>query len=112
MEQIEKTRTQRSAFVDNHQIVNVDDHISIMIMTVNDFEAMGDMMSSDEMKAWDADNGFVDVVYTYGGNDGVACYTRQDLALCFLDNVMGHRHHLVHGRPKHCFNLACLNKSL
>ena len=49
--QVEKTRPQWSAFVDNHQIAKVDDHSSIMIMKVNDFEAMGAMMSSDEMKA-------------------------------------------------------------
>ena len=33
-----------------------------MIMKVNDFEAMGSMMSSDEMKAWDAEKGCVDVI--------------------------------------------------
>ena len=35
-----------------------------MIMNVTDFEAMGAMMSSDEMKAWDAENGCVDMIYT------------------------------------------------
>ena len=50
-------------FVENHHIAKVDDHSSIMIMKVNDFEAMGAMMSSDEMKAWDAENGCVDVIY-------------------------------------------------
>ncbi len=47
--QVEKTRPQWSAFVDNHHIAKIDDHSSIMIMKVNDFEAMGAMMSSDEM---------------------------------------------------------------
>ena len=61
--QAEKTRPQWSAFVDNHHIVKVDDHSSIMIMKVNDFEAMGAMMSSDEMEAWDTANGCVDVIY-------------------------------------------------
>ena len=51
--QVEKTRPQWSAFVDNHHIAKVDD-----------FEAMGAMMSSDEMKAWDAKNGCLDVIYT------------------------------------------------
>ena len=51
--QVEKTRAQWSAFVDNYHIAKVDDHSSIMIMKVNDFEAMGAIMSSDEMKAWD-----------------------------------------------------------
>ena len=63
MAQVEKTRPQWSAFVDKHHIAKVDDHSSIMIMKVNDFEAMGAMMSSDEMKAWDAENGCVDVIY-------------------------------------------------
>ena len=62
--QVEKTRPQWSAFVDKHHIAKVDDHSSIMIMKVNDFEAMGAMMSADEMKAWDAENGCVDVTYT------------------------------------------------
>ena len=35
--QVEKTRPQWSAFVDNHHIAKVDDHSSIMIMKVNDF---------------------------------------------------------------------------
>ena len=63
MAQVEKTRPQWSAFVDEHHIAKVDDHSSIMIMKVNDFEAMGAMMSSGEMKAWDAENGCVDVIY-------------------------------------------------
>ena len=63
MAQVEKTRPQWPAFVDKHHIAKVDDHSSIMIMKVNDFEAMGAMMSSDEMKAWDAENGCVDVIY-------------------------------------------------
>ncbi len=61
--QAEKTRPQWSTFVDNHHIAKVDDQSSIMIMKVNDFEAMGAIMSSDEMKAWDTANGCVDVIY-------------------------------------------------
>lgn len=64
MAQVEKSRPEWSRFVDGHHIAKVDDHSSIMIMNVTDFEAMGAMMSSDEMKAWDAANGCVDVVYT------------------------------------------------
>ncbi len=52
MAQVEKTRPEWSAFVDKHHIAKVDD-----------FEAMGALMSSDEMKAWDAENGCVDVIY-------------------------------------------------
>ena len=61
--QVEKTQPQWSAFVDGHHIATVDDHSSIMMMNVTDFDAMGAMMSSDEMKAWDAENGCVDMVY-------------------------------------------------
>ena len=64
MAQVEKSRPEWSHFVDGHHIAKVDDHSLIMIMNVTDFEAMGAMMSSDEMKAWDAANGCVDVVYT------------------------------------------------
>ena len=63
MAQVEKTRPQWSAFVDTHHIANVDDHISIILMKVDDFEAMDAMMSSDEMKAWDAESVCVDVIY-------------------------------------------------
>lgn len=58
-----KTRPQWAPFVESHHIAKIDDHSSIMIMQVTDFEAMGEMMSSDEMKAWDAENGCVDVIY-------------------------------------------------
>ena len=63
MAQVEKTRPQWSAFVDTHHIANVDDHISIILMKVDDFEAMDAIMSSDEMKAWDAESVCVDVIY-------------------------------------------------
>lgn len=58
-----KTGPHWSAFVDKHHIAKVDDHSSIMIKKVNDFEAMSAMMSSNQMKAWDAENGCVDVIY-------------------------------------------------
>ena len=50
MAQVEKTRPQWSAFVDKHNIAKVDDNISIMIMKVNDFEAM-DKISAVREKA-------------------------------------------------------------
>ncbi len=62
--QVEKTRPQWSAFVDNRHIAKVNDHSSIMIIEFNDFKSMAAMMSSDEMKAWNAGNGCVDVSYT------------------------------------------------
>jgi hypothetical protein len=62
--QLEKTQPQWSPFVESYRIAKVDDHSSILMMNVTDFEAMGAMMSSDEMKAWDAENGCVDVIYS------------------------------------------------
>ena len=61
---VRKTRPKWSAFVDNHHIAKIDDHSSIVIMRVDDIKAMGAVMSSDEMKVWDAASGCVDVIYT------------------------------------------------
>ena len=52
-----------SRFVDEYQIAKVDDHNSIMLMNVLDFEAMEAFMTTDEMKAWDAEHGCKDTVY-------------------------------------------------
>ena len=53
-----------SRFVDEYQIAKVDDHNSIMLMNVLDFEAMEAFMTTDEMKAWDAEHGCRDTVYS------------------------------------------------
>ncbi len=52
-----------SRFVDNYQIAKVDEHNAIMLMNVLDFEAMEAFMTTDEMKAWDTENGCEDTVY-------------------------------------------------
>ena len=52
-----------SKFVDNYQIAKVDDHNAIILMNVLDFEAMEAFMTTDEMKAWDTENGCEDAVY-------------------------------------------------
>ncbi len=52
-----------SQFADNYQIAKVDDHNAIMLMNVLDFEAMEAFMTTDEMKAWDTENGCEDTVY-------------------------------------------------
>ena len=52
-----------SQFVDNYQIAKVDEHNAIMLMNVLDFEAMEAFMTTDEMKAWDAEYGCEDTVY-------------------------------------------------
>ena len=60
---VEKTQSEWSQLVDGYHIAKVDDHKSVMVMNIIDFEALGAFMSSDEMKAWDAENGCIDNVY-------------------------------------------------
>ena len=50
-------------FVKEYELVKVNDHKSIFMGHITDFEAMGELMSSPEMKKWDEDNGCVDTVY-------------------------------------------------
>ena len=57
-------KSQWSKFVDDYQIAKVDEHNSIMVMNVLDFEAMEAFMATDEMRAWDVDQGCVDIVYS------------------------------------------------
>ena len=57
-------KSQWSKFVDDYQIAKVDEHYSKMVMNVLDFEAMEAFMTTDKMKAWDADHGCVDIVYS------------------------------------------------
>ena len=52
-----------SQFVDGYQIAKVDEHNSIMVINVLDFEAMEAFMTTDEMKAWDAEYSCIDTVY-------------------------------------------------
>ena len=53
-----------SQFVGDYQIAKVDEHNSIMLMNVLDFDAMEAFMTADEMKAWDAEHGCRDTVYS------------------------------------------------
>ena len=57
-------KSQWSKFVDDYQIAKVDEHNSIMVMNVLDFDAMEAFMTNDEMRAWDTDHGCVDIVYS------------------------------------------------
>ena len=56
-------KSQWSKFGDDYQIAKVDEHYSIMVMNVLDFEAMAAFLTTDEMREWDADHGCVDMVY-------------------------------------------------
>ena len=57
-------KSQWSQFADYYQIAKVEEHNSKMVMNVRDFEAMEAFMTTDEMKAWDADHGCADIVYS------------------------------------------------
>ena len=46
-----------------YELVKVNEHKSIFMGNVTDFEAMGAMMASPEAKKWDEENGCVDTVY-------------------------------------------------
>ena len=50
--------------VDDYQIAKVDEHKAIMIMSVLDFEAIAAFLTTDEMRACDADHGCVEMVYS------------------------------------------------
>ena len=61
---VKKDEPTWSQFVGDYQIAKVDEHNSIMLMNVLDFEAMEAFMTTDEMKAWDAEHGCRDTVYS------------------------------------------------
>ncbi len=61
---VEEQRSEWSKFVDEYEIVKVNEHKSIMLMNVLDFESMQEFMTTEEMQKWDADNGCVDTVYS------------------------------------------------
>ena len=62
--EVERMRPDLGPFVSDWEIAKVNDHKSIMVMNVTDFEAMEAFMTSDEMKQWDKDHGCVDTVYS------------------------------------------------
>ena len=60
----EKSMTEGgSEFLTEYELVKVNEHKSIFMGNVTDFEAMGTMMASPEAKKWDEENGCVDTVY-------------------------------------------------
>ena len=62
--EVQRMRIDWGQFVSNWEIAKVNDHKSIMVMNVTDFEAMAAFMTSEEMKQWDKDHGCVDTVYS------------------------------------------------
>ena len=57
-------KSQWSKFVDDYQVAKVDEHSAIMVMNVLDFGAMAAFLTTDEMRACDADHGCVEMVYS------------------------------------------------
>ena len=51
------------AFVKEYELIKVSEHKSIFMAHVTDFEAMGALMNTPEMKQLDKENGCVDTVY-------------------------------------------------
>ena len=63
-EKVESDRTVWGQYVENWSTAKVDEHKSIMVMNVLDFEALEALMPSDEMKEWDKENACVDTLYS------------------------------------------------
>ena len=61
---VESDRNVWGQYVENWSIAKVDEHKSIMVMKVLDFEALEAFMVTDEMVAWDKENGCVDMLYS------------------------------------------------
>ena len=61
---VDSTIKQTKAFITEWELEKVNNHKSIMMVNCTDMKALETMMTSDEMKAWDAQNGCVDTLYT------------------------------------------------
>ena len=61
---VESDRNVWGQYVENWSIAKVDEHKSIMVMKVLDFEALEAFMATDEMVEWDKENGCVDMLYS------------------------------------------------
>jgi hypothetical protein len=46
------------------ELAVINDHKTVLIANITDFDGMTELMSSEKMKAWDAANNCVDVVYS------------------------------------------------
>ena len=61
---VDSTIKQTKAFITEWELEKVNNHKSIMMVNCTDMKALETMMTSDEMKAWDAQNGCIDTLYT------------------------------------------------
>ena len=51
-------------FITEYEVVKVNDHKSILMCHCTDMEAFEGMMTSPEMKEWDKENNYLDIVYS------------------------------------------------
>ena len=63
-QKVESDRTVWGQYVENWIIAKVDEHKSIMVMNMLDFETLEAFMISDEMREWDKENACVDTLYS------------------------------------------------
>ena len=60
---VDSTIEETKDFITEWELVKVNNHKSIMMVNCTDMAALEAMMTSDEMKAWDVQNGCVDTLY-------------------------------------------------
>ena len=63
-EKVESDRLCGDNIKKNWSIAKVDEHKSIMVMNMLDFEALEAFMTSVDMKEWDKENACVDTLYS------------------------------------------------
>ena len=63
-EKVESDRSVWGQYAENWSIAKVDQRKSIMVMKILDLEALGALMATDEMVAWEKENGCVNTLYS------------------------------------------------
>ena len=60
---VDSTIEETKDFITKWELVKINNHKSILMVNCTDMVALEAMMTSDEMKAWDVQNGCVDTLY-------------------------------------------------
>ena len=60
---VDSTIEETKDFITKWELVKINNHKSILMVNCTDMAALEAMMTSDEMKAWDVQNGCVDTLY-------------------------------------------------
>ena len=63
-EMVDKTTGGTDAFLTEMELIKVHDHKSVLLLHCTDMQALIAFMSTPEMKQWDAENNWVDVLYS------------------------------------------------